>query len=94
MPSRIWADVPVDGGGTAGERLPILLATNGVASEDLALRYFARVYGVCVWMWTAHLMPGEIVLEGVPVTGVFHIGRVPAGDSRCRGRDCLEPATR
>jgi 2-dehydropantoate 2-reductase len=75
-----WADVPVAGGGTAGERLPILLATNGVASEDLALRYFARVYGVCVWMWTAHLVPGEIVLEGVPVTGVFHIGRVPAGD--------------
>ena len=75
---RDWADVPVDGGGTAGERLPILLATNGVACEDLALRYFARVYGVCVWMWTAHLVPGEIVLEGVPVTGVFHIGRVPA----------------
>ena len=77
---RIWADAPVDGGGTAGERLPILLATNGVACEELALRYFARVYGVCVWMWTAHLVPGEIVLEGVPVTGVFHTGRVPAGD--------------
>ena len=77
---RSWADAPVEDGGTAGERLPILLATNGVACEDLALRYFARVYGVCVWMWTAHLVPGEIVLEGVPVTGVFHVGRVPAGD--------------
>jgi 2-dehydropantoate 2-reductase len=73
-----WVDVPVAGGGTAGERLPIILATNGVAAEDMALRYFARVYGACVWMWAAHLTPGEVVLEGVPRSGVFHIGRVPA----------------
>jgi 2-dehydropantoate 2-reductase len=73
-----WADVEVAEGGTAGERLPMLTALNGVASEDMALRYFARVYGVCVWMWTAHLSPGEIILRGVPASGVFHIGRVPA----------------
>ncbi len=72
-----WADVEVAGGGTAGERLPILTALNGVASEDMALRYFDRVYGVCVWMWAAHLTPGEVILEGVPASGVFHIGRVP-----------------
>jgi 2-dehydropantoate 2-reductase len=72
-----WVDVPVAGGGTAGERLPIILATNGVAAEDMALRYFARVYGACVWMWAAHLTPGEVVLEGVPRSGVFHIGRIP-----------------
>jgi 2-dehydropantoate 2-reductase len=73
-----WADVPVAGGGTAGEQLPIVLATNGVAAEDMALRYFERVYGACVWMWAAHLTPGEVLLEGVPRTGVFHIGHVPA----------------
>ena len=78
----VWGDLPVRGGGTAGERLPILLATNGVACEDLALRYFARVHGVCVWMWAAHLSPGEVVLEGVPWTGVFHLGPVPAGIGR------------
>jgi 2-dehydropantoate 2-reductase len=72
-----WADIEVAGGGTAGERLPLLTALNGVASEDMALRYFARVYGVCVWMWAAHLTPGEVILEGVPASGVFHIGRVP-----------------
>jgi 2-dehydropantoate 2-reductase len=72
-----WADVEVAGGGTAGERLPVLTALNGVVSEDMALRYFARVYGVCVWMWAAHLTPGEVILEGVPASGVFHIGRVP-----------------
>ncbi len=75
---RQWVDVPVAGGGTAGERLPIVLATNGVAAEVMALRYFARVYGACVWMWAAHLTPGEVVLEGVPRSGVFHLGRVPA----------------
>lgn len=72
-----WADAPVAGGGTAGERLPIVTATNGVAAEDMALRYFARVYGAVVWMWAAHLTPGEVVLEGVPRTGVFHVGPVP-----------------
>ena len=72
-----WADAEVAGGGTAGEQLPVLTALNGVASEDMALRYFARVYGVCVWMWAAHLTPGEVILEGVPASGVFHISRVP-----------------
>ncbi len=73
-----WADAPVRGGGTAGERLPLLTALNGVVSEDLASRYFARVYGVCVWMWAAHLDPGEVIIEGVPNSGLFHLGRVPA----------------
>ena len=76
---RQWVDVPVTGGRTAGERLPIIVATNGVAAEAMALRWFARVYGACVWMWAAHLTPGEVVLEGVPRSGIFHLGRVPAG---------------
>ena len=74
-----WADVEVSGGGTAGDRLPVLTALNGVASEDMALRYFARVYGACVWMWATHLTPGEVILRGMPASGMFHIGRVPAG---------------
>jgi 2-dehydropantoate 2-reductase len=73
-----WADVPVAGGGTAGERLPLLTALNGVASEWLALRYFARVYGACVWMWANHTVPGRVILSGSPTLGMFHIGRVPA----------------
>jgi 2-dehydropantoate 2-reductase len=78
-PLAQWADAPVTGGGTAGEVLPIVLALNGVASETLALRYFGRAYGACVWMWAAHLVPGEVILEGVPDSGMFHLGRVPAG---------------
>ena len=46
----------------------------------MASRYFARVYGACVWMWAAHLTPGEVALEGLPASGMFHIGRVPARD--------------
>ena len=78
-----WADAPVRAAsgamvGAAGDLLPIFTATNGVAAEELALRYFARVYGVCVWLPAARLRPGEVVVRGVPVFGVLHLGRVPA----------------
>ena len=77
-----WADAPVHEGGhtvgTAGERLPVLMALNGVASEAMALRYFARVYGVCVWMPAVHLTPGEVIVRGAPRSGMLHVGRVPA----------------
>jgi 2-dehydropantoate 2-reductase len=77
-----WADAPVrnadQGATSAGESLPMLTATNGVAAEDLALRYFARVYGVCVWMPASRLVPGEVIARGTPVSGVLHVGRVPA----------------
>jgi 2-dehydropantoate 2-reductase len=73
-----WADAPVAGGGTAGERLPVLMALNGVASEEMALRYFRRVYGVCVWMPAVHLVPGEVVLRASARSGMLHVGRVPA----------------
>ncbi len=73
-----WADAPVAGGGTAGERLPVLMALNGVASESMALRYFRRVYGVCVWMPAVHLVPGEVILRASSPSGMLHVGRVPA----------------
>lgn len=76
-----WADAPVTGGdgrvSTAGEQLPILMALNGVASEEMALRYFRRVFGVCVWMPAVHLEPGEVIIRSTPTTGTFHVGRVP-----------------
>lgn len=77
-----WADAAVvEQGrtiGTAGEHLPVLMALNGVASEDLALRYFRRVYGVCVWLPAVHLEPGEVIVRGTPTSGMLHVGRVPA----------------
>jgi 2-dehydropantoate 2-reductase len=85
-----WADAPVfsapdatDAAGTAGELLPVLLALNGVASERIALRYFDRVFGVCVWLPAVHLEPGEVVLRIAPVSGSFIVGRyaAPADDA-------------
>ncbi|WP_293329630.1 ketopantoate reductase family protein [Mycobacterium sp.] len=77
-----WVDEPVhtrDGVvGTAGERLPALTALNGVAAEEKALRYFRRVFGVCVWLPAVHLEPGEVIVRSWPVVGQFHIGRWPA----------------
>ena len=63
--------------GTAGERLPIFVALNGVAGEAFAHRYFRQVYGVCVWMPVVHLQPGEVIIRSTPTSGMLHIGHVP-----------------
>lgn len=72
-----WADAPV-GDGTAGSELPLLTALNGVSAELRALRWFRRVYGVCVWMPAVMLNPGEVILRCVSPRGLLHTGRVPA----------------
>ncbi|MEE6178265.1 ketopantoate reductase family protein [Mycobacterium sp. 050134] len=77
-----WVDQPVydrrGAVGTAGEALPVLTALNGVAAEEMALRYFRRVFGVCVWLPAVHLEPGEVIARSWPVAGQLHIGRWPA----------------
>jgi 2-dehydropantoate 2-reductase len=74
-----WVDRPVQGtDGTAGELLPAMTALNGVAAEEKALRYFARVFGICVWLPAVHLEPGEVIVRSWPVAGQFHIARWPA----------------
>lgn len=76
---RQWVDQPVSGTtASAGECLPALTALNGVAAEELALRYFARVYGVCVWCPAVHVEPGEVVVGSWPTVGQFHVARWPA----------------
>jgi 2-dehydropantoate 2-reductase len=80
-----WVDQPVHGPdgvvGTAGERLPAMTALNGVAAEEKALRYFRRVFGICVWLPAVHLEPGEVIVRSWPVAGQFHIARWPAAIS-------------
>jgi 2-dehydropantoate 2-reductase len=80
-----WVDQPVHGPdgalGIAGDLLPVLTALNGVAAEEKALRYFRRVFGVCVWLPAVHLEPGEVIVRSWPVVGQFHIGRWPASSS-------------
>jgi 2-dehydropantoate 2-reductase len=88
-----WVDRPVQGThgviGTAGEQLPALTALNGVAAEEKALRYFRRVFGVCVWLPAVHLDPGEVIVRSWPVTGQFHIARWPASTSTQADADLL-----
>jgi 2-dehydropantoate 2-reductase len=90
---REWVDRPVaaaDGTvASAGECLPVLTALNGVAAEDLALRYFARVYGVCVWCPAVHMEPGEVIVRSWPVVGQFHVSRWPASISTAQDTDFL-----
>lgn len=89
------ADAPVRDGagrelGTVGELLPVFLATNGVSAEPLAARYVRRVFGICLWMPAVHLEPGEVIIRGVPVSGVLHLGRVPAERAEPADRELLE----
>ncbi|WP_327113166.1 NAD(P)-binding domain-containing protein [Streptomyces sp. NBC_01341] len=74
-----WSAAPVEGGGTAGERLPLICAQNGVESERLALRRFRRVYGCCVYLPASFVEPGRVVAAGAPLTGILHLGRYPSG---------------
>ena len=88
-----WVDQPVHGphgvSGTAGELLPAMTALNGVAAEEKALRYFRRVFGVCVWLPAVHLEPGEVIVRSWPVAGQFHIARWPASISTQADADLL-----
>jgi 2-dehydropantoate 2-reductase len=74
-----WADVAVYDGeemvGRAADLLPVFTALNGVASEEIALRYFERVFAVCVWFPAVMIEPGEVIVRSVPLRGVFHVGR-------------------
>lgn len=75
-----WADRPVAGGRTAGDDLLLVCAQNGVDNERTALRRFARVAGMCVWLPATFLDPGRVSASGSPVVGVLTLGPVPAGE--------------
>ncbi|WP_284574984.1 2-dehydropantoate 2-reductase N-terminal domain-containing protein [Streptomyces sp. 2P-4] len=80
-----WGAAEVAGGGTAAQRLPVLCAQNGVESERLALRRFARVYGVCVWLPATFTEPGAVSALCAPLTGILHLGLAAGGaDARAR----------
>ena len=74
-----WGPAPVEGGGTAAERLPLLCAQNGVEGQRVALRRFRQVYGVCVWLPATFVEPGLVSAAGSPLTGILHLGVYPHG---------------
>ncbi|MBA3232774.1 MAG: ketopantoate reductase family protein [Propionibacteriales bacterium] len=52
---------------------------NGVANESTLLRWFERVYGVCVMAPTGHVRPGVVEAHCHPVPAILDIGRYPGG---------------
>jgi 2-dehydropantoate 2-reductase len=75
-----WAWRPVDGGrSTAGESLVLLTLQNGLETERAALRRFATVYGVSIWLPGGHLRPGHVANGGADRIATAWIGRVPGG---------------
>jgi 2-dehydropantoate 2-reductase len=74
-----WSWQPVEGGGLAVD-LPIVTFQNGLATEDLALRRFARVYGATIAIAASFTTPGEIVSPSLPpAVGAVWLGRYPSG---------------
>jgi 2-dehydropantoate 2-reductase len=65
--------------GCAPAGCPIACAQNGVENERLALRRFARVYGVAVMCPAAHLEPGVVQAYADPTPGILDLGRWPGG---------------
>jgi 2-dehydropantoate 2-reductase len=74
-----WSGRPVEGGGTAADRLPLVCAQNGVESERVALRVFRHVHAMCVWLPASFVEPGVVRADGTPLTGILHLGRYPSG---------------
>jgi 2-dehydropantoate 2-reductase len=52
---------------------------NGLANEVAALRLFDQVQGVTVMCPAGHLEPGVIEAWSSPISGLFDVGRYPAG---------------
>jgi len=57
----------------------VVCAQNGVENERLALRRFARVYGMGVMLPATHLKPGQIEAHSAAVPGILDLGCWPAG---------------
>lgn len=60
--------------------LPIVTFQNGIATENRALRRFARVYGATIAIAASFLTDGEIVSPSLPpAVGAIWLGRHPSG---------------
>jgi len=57
---------------------PVFCFQNGVANEDMAVRYFPNVHGATVMMPVTYVTPGEVIASGAPRFGIFDIGRYPS----------------
>lgn len=58
--------------------VPVFCFQNGVRNEEIATRYFSRVYGVMVRVGAVYLTDGEVIARRDP-PGWYIIGRYPEG---------------
>jgi 2-dehydropantoate 2-reductase len=65
--------------GSGGGGPAVVCAQNGVENERLALRRFADVHAMCVWLPCSYLEPGVVQAPCAPLTGILHLGRFPSG---------------
>ncbi len=62
-----------------GRDLAVICGQNGVDNERMAVRRFARVYGMVVWMPATYLEPGLVLNHAEPIGGILDAGRYPSG---------------
>ena len=68
----------------AGDKIPVVCCQNGVENERMALRRFANVYAMLVYLPAQLLEPGRIQCHAQLCSGVLDVGCFPSGiDSRC-----------
>jgi 2-dehydropantoate 2-reductase len=77
-----WAWLPLDGAsgvepGDLSADLPLLVMQNGVASEAIASRRFARTISVGTIVPASYLEPGHIVSLTSPKAGFLQVGALP-----------------
>ncbi|NSZ65277.1 ketopantoate reductase family protein [Agrobacterium tumefaciens] len=65
--------------GLTATQLPVVTFQNGLATEALALRTFANVYGASILTPARFTQTGAVAAAGNPQVGVVTIGRFPAG---------------
>jgi len=59
--------------------LPVVCTQNGLETERIVSRYFARTYAMCTRLPADHLEPGLVQSFGGPHPGVLDLGRYPHG---------------
>jgi 2-dehydropantoate 2-reductase len=57
----------------------VVCGTNGVEHERMALRRFARVYGMVIQLPAEFEKPGEITVLCAPTNAILDVGRYPTG---------------
>jgi 2-dehydropantoate 2-reductase len=61
------------------ENVAVVCGTNGVEHERIALRRFARVYGMVVHLPAQFEKPGEVTTLCLPTNAILDVGRYPSG---------------